>query len=329
MKNTYLFSSCIGQIIANYLTLKQALGRQCKTEFSILKQLDIFLNTAQCDLTADSFIAWHHTKQHLTTTGQREQMRITRNFCLYRQRTQPSCFIPDLLHFPKRAQSIQPHIFTEAEIICLLNAIQKLKLNVKMPLRQISYKLGLILLYTSGLRQGELIRLTVGDYNQIEHTLLIRESKFHKSRLVPLSQDAWTEIELMLKKRQHLQLPKFKESSLLWNSRGTTGFYSKTGFWKIFRSLFSIAKIRTISGNLPRTHDFRHTFAVHALLRWYREGADVQAKLPMLSTYMGHVSITSTQYYLRYMDAVIGLASERFENKYSVLVEQSNQRGIQ
>lgn len=328
MNKTYSFSSHIGQIITRYLTLKQALGRQYATEFSILKHLDVFLNTTESDLTTESFSAWCHTKQHLTSTGRREQMRVARNFCLYRQRTEPSCFIPDLLQFPVRRQPIHPHIFSEAEIIQLLDTIQKLKPNTRLPLRQENYRLGLILLYTTGLRRGELIRLTAGDYNAIEHTLLIRESKFHKSRIVPLSRDVWTELEVLLKIRRNLQLPISEHIPLLWHRGGKTGFYSKTGSWRIFHSLFYIANIRTVSGGIPRAHDLRHTFAVHALLRWYKEGADVQAKLPMLSTYMGHVSIESTRYYLRFIEDVVSSAGERFEKHYSALVTKFSERGV-
>jgi integrase len=183
------------------------------------------------------------------------------------------------------------------------------------------------LLYTAGLRRGELTRLTVRDYDPVEHTLLIRESKFHKSRLLPLCLDAWTALEALLKKRAAYFPISLDTVLLCHNSSQQNGAYSKTGSWKIFRSLFCAAKIHTVSGKLPRIHDLRHTFAVHALLRWYREGADVQSKLPMLSTYMGHVSIESTQYYLRFMEEVMNSAGERFENQYGALVLMKTERG--
>ena len=256
-------------------------------------------------------------------------MRITRNLCLYRQRTERSCFVPDLLQFPAVHQSIQPHIFTESEIIRLFDEIKKMKPGPGSPLRQENFKLGLVLLYTAGLRRGELIRLTINDYNSTEHTLLIRESKFHKSRIIPLSEDAWSEVESHLNIRRNHQLPVSLKHPLLWhnNQKNKTGFYTGTGIFDVFQFLFKVANVHTVNGNLPRVHDFRHTFAVHALLRWYREGIDVQAKLPMLSTYMGHVFIVSTQYYLRFIEEIVNSASERFENRYSVLVTLSNKRG--
>ena len=212
MNSPYKFSSKISQVIERYLSIKQALGRQYKYAFLIFKHLDKFLVVTQSDLTSESFTAWIFTKQNLSDTGKREWMRIARNLCLYRQRTNPACFVPNLLQFPKRGQAIQPHIFTEAEIIKLFNTIDQLKINTKNPLYKENIRLGLTLLYTAGLRRGELTKLTVGDYNSIEHTLLIRESKFHKSRLLPLSPDAWFEIDAALKKRRGLRLPNLSET---------------------------------------------------------------------------------------------------------------------
>jgi integrase len=86
------------------------------------------------------------------------------------------------------------------------------------------------------------------------------------------------------------------------------------------RQLFTLANIRTPEGRLPRTHDLRHAFAVNALLRWYRAGIDVQAKLPRLATYMGHVSNASTEYYLPFIEDLAAAASERFAAHCGALV---------
>jgi integrase/recombinase XerD len=86
------------------------------------------------------------------------------------------------------------------------------------------------------------------------------------------------------------------------------------------RPLLRAAHIKTQTGRLPRVHDFRHTFAVEALLRWYRAGADVNAKLPLLATYMGHVSIVSTEYYLQFVEPLATLTSERFARHCGALV---------
>jgi len=329
MNKTYCFSSIIGVKLDQYLTLKHALGRQYELGYRTLKNLDLFLHSTKKDLTSKSFADWCDTQKHLATGVRRNRMFIVRNFCLYRQRTIPGCFVPDQLQFPAHHQTIQPHIFTKNEITRLFSAIKTLKSGSNSPIRQENFNLALVLLYTTGLRRGELCRLTVGDYNKKEHALLISESKFHKSRIIPLSSDGWNTLEAYLKKRNIYKLPTSIDSPLLWNNSGKNraGFYTGVGVGENFNSIFLTANINTTKGITPRVHDFRHTFAVHALLRWYNNGDDVQAKLPLLSTYMGHVSVVSTQYYLKFIEDIVGIASKRFEKTYSKLIVKSNKRG--
>lgn len=328
MKTPYSFSSSIGEIIARYLALKLSLGRKYLTEYKILRDLDSFLYKSQSSLTAESFVAWCYTKSHLNTTVQRKRMQVVRNFCLYRKRKELLCFVPDLLQFPKASPLPQAYIFTEVDIIRLLDSINQLKPNIRSPLRRENFRLALILLYTSGLRCGELLRLTIGDYNSKEHLLLIRESKFHKSRIIPLSKDGWAELEAYLKIRCSHRIPHSADSPLLWNAYEKRGSYNENALRRTFRPLFCALNIHTMGGHLPRVYDFRHTFAVHALLRWYREGLDVQAKLPFLSIYMGHVSIVSTEYYLQFIGESVDLASERFAKHCSKLISLLDEGGL-
>jgi integrase len=93
------------------------------------------------------------------------------------------------------------------------------------------------------------------------------------------------------------------------------------------RALFRAADVRTAQGRIPRVHDLRHTYAVHALLRWYRAGVDVQAKLPALATAMGHVSIASTAYYLGFLEPVAQAASARFAQHCWAVLDDVSGRG--
>jgi integrase len=136
--------------------------------------------------------------------------------------------------------------------------------------------------------------------------LRVRESKFHKSRWVPLSADARRELRRYLKHRLVPALSAAPTSSLLCNlSRGQRG-YTGNGLRDALHRLLLRACIRDAEGRVPRIHDFRHTFAVQALLRWYRQGVYVQSNLPKLALYMGHVSIVSTAYYLRWISETQG-----------------------
>ena len=140
--------------------------------------------------------------------------------------------------------------------------------------------------------------------------LQIRATKFHKSRLVPLSGDATDEMKEFLSVRQ--ALPNGPDSPLLCNICRGTRAYTGPGIAQGMRKLFRTVQIQDASGRPPRVHDLRHTFAHQALLRWYRQGADLQSKLPALAAYMGHVSIFSTQHYLTALEPVAEKANERF-----------------
>ena len=321
-------TSALAVPIASYLRLKEALGCQYSVERAILYALDRFLNDTHADLTADTFQAWDATLARLTSGVRRNWLRVVRNLCLYHRRTCPTAFVPDPASFPTAHTPVPPHIFTEAEIVRLVRAVEQLRPTATSPIRRTVFRLALVLLYTTGLRRGELLRLTVGDYHADEHLLLVRESKFHKSRLLPLSVDGRHAVEASLRARRHHSVPCTADSPLIWNRARSGGrSYTGVGLGAGFRTLCEHAKIHTTTGGWPRVHDLRHTFAVHALLRWYRAGVDPEAKLPFLAAYMGHVSPISTAYYLPFVPALATVASARFLAAAGALVTTQPHEG--
>jgi integrase len=322
-------TSVIGPMIARYVALKQALGRRFETQRYVLARFDGFLAERHAaDLTAETFSAWCLSIMHLLPSVRRRRMQTVRQFCLYRRRSEPDCFVPDASQFPPPQPRHLPHVFSEDEIARLLRATDTLRPWGASPLYRQVARLALVLLYTSGLRRGEIVRLTLGDYHPVEHVLLVRDSKFYKSRMVPLSTDAAREIGRYLQDRTRRNFPSGADAPLLLHRRASRpAAYSADGLCVLMRRLFRTAAIQTASGHLPRVHDLRFTFAFHALLRWYRSGADVQARLPALATYMGHASILSTQYYLPALDAVAVEASEKFERHCSRFLAAADERG--
>jgi integrase len=309
------FVSAIGPTITRYVLLKQALGRRYDTQRHCLLQLDRFLaKRSISDLTAESFSAWCSSIEHLMPSYRRMRMQVVRQFCLYRRRSEPVCFLPDPSQFPPPQPRRRPHVFSEDEIVRLLRTADALRPWGASPLYRQVTRLAIVLFYTSGLRRGEIVRLTLGDYDPVEHLLLVRNSKFRKSRMVPLSKDAVREIERYLEDRRRHGFPRDADAPLLLHRNGSSlAAYSGNGLRVLMRRLFQTAGVRNAAGRLPRVHDLRFTFAFHALSRWYHTGADVQARLPALATYMGHASILSTQYYLPILDAISPATSERFE----------------
>ncbi|MGH9845588.1 MAG: tyrosine-type recombinase/integrase, partial [Blastocatellia bacterium] len=202
MKAENSFHSCLATDLKRYISLKQALGRRFQNASSILLKLDQFLCTLgrpAADLTAETFKQWAQTMESLYSNTRLARMRLVRNFCLYRQRTAPGCFVPDPTQFPQAGPTVQPYIFSDQEVERLLGHIAFLPNSARSPLRGAATRLAIILLYTTGIRRGELLRLIPRDYDPSAETLLIRASKFHKSRLLPLPGDVAADVDQFLR----------------------------------------------------------------------------------------------------------------------------------
>lgn len=303
--------SVIAPAITGFLNLKRALGCQYARETALLADLDRFLDGRRATaLNADHFAAWTATLARLTPRVRADYMRVVRNLSLYQQRTDPDCFVPDPRGFPKAEPPRPPFIFGKSQIAELLRAAAGLQPTTRSPLRAEVFRLAITLLYAAGLRRRELVRLTVNDYDPCQRTLHVRESKFHKSRITALSASAVHEVDRYLQARG--RIPYADDAPLLANLYGPGQAYTGDGLAEGLQRLFRAVGIRDAAGRVPRVHSIRHTHAVHVLLGWYRVGVDPQAKLPVLSASMGHVSIASTAYYLTLLDPVVEEASARF-----------------
>ncbi len=284
------FSSRLAPAFAQYVDLKRALGLRFDNPMRTLESLDRFLHhqaTHYPDLNAPAFQAWCQTQKHLTSGERRERMLQVYNFCLYRRRTEPRCFVPDPAVFPRPHPRLQPYIFSEQEVARLLGAASGLKRVSWSPLRPEVIRLAIVLLFTTGIRRGELLRLTLGDYNCRDLTLLIRESKFHKSRLLPLNGDIAEEVDRYLQARAQGKLPVSSDTALIGNALQGGRAYSGRNLALCLRPLLQQCCIFTAKGRLPRIHDFRFSFAVNALLRWYREGCRRWSQAPLIGHLYG------------------------------------------
>lgn len=241
-------------------------------------------------------------------------------FCCYRRRTQPRCFVPDPLSFARTRPHVLPVLFEPAQIAELLCRASALPPHSHSPLRPHVVRLAIVLLYTAGLRRGEVVRLRMNDVDLLSGALRIRESKFHKSRWIVLSRSAREELHRYLALRRRTHNGTCPTAPLLFNGRRNSRCCSGAALGHTIRRLIVAADIRDSSGRRPCIHSMRHSFAVSALLRWYEAGADVQSCLPKLALYMGHVSIVSTAYYLRQMPTVTMRANERFARAYAAII---------
>ena len=307
--------------IDRYLERQRALGRAYRTEEDVLRSLSHSLAaTESSDLDLVAFDRWCASHRGLTANVRRNRQRIARNWCLYRQRTESSCFVPDPNRFPRPHPHRSPVIVGPEQIGRMLLAAAAVQPTPNSSLRPQVLRLATVLLYTAGLRRGELLRLQLGDVSPRDSVLRIRQSKFHKSRWVPLSRDAGADLRGYLVQRQRRWGTAQPSDPLLCHGIGRCAGYTGTGLSDGLHELMDAAGVRGWDGRHPRILDLRHSFAIQCLLRWYREGADVQSQLPKLAMYMGHVSIVSTAYYLRWIPELAQAASERFKASYGELV---------
>lgn len=306
--------------LAAYLDSRHAIGRRYAKEESILGGLrDFLVRAGASELDAAMFDRWRAQFFHLSASTRVIREHAVLKFCRYRRRREPDCFLPDRESLARQKPYRLPTIVAPQQVAQLLACASHLSAAGSRRMRPAAMRMAVVLLYTAGLRRGELIRLTLGDVDVDAGVLRIRESKFHKSRWVPLSRSATAELRRYLGVRQQACLDGRPTAPLLCatGSRPYTG----GGFYSAFKRLLRQAGIHDDAGHAPRVQDLRHSFAVSALLRWYEADDDPQANLPRLALYMGHVSIVSTAYYLRWMPAIVAQASDRFARECAGVIE--------
>lgn len=215
---------------------------------------------------------------------------------------------------PKIQRDFEPFIYSHDELQRLLNATDTLNDD---PLQRLTFRTLLLALYAAGLRPGEGLRLRCCDVDLGDRVLAIWDTKFFNSRLVPIGTDLSRVLAFYEAARKGLPMPAGPRSAFF--PSGTGHGISLSKLERVFARLRVHAGIaRPPSARWqPRLHDLRHTFAVRRLIAWYREGADVQACLPLLATYLGHVNLSGTQAYLTMTPELLSEASKRFERYVS------------
>lgn len=212
---------------------------------------------------------------------------------------------------PKLPPQQSPYVYSIDELRRLIGATSVVYVK-STPLQAPMYRMLLILLYGSGLRIGEALNLTLRDVDIVEKIITVRDTKFFKTRLVPIGPKLAAQLAVYIQRRRELPLPSGDDSRLFTTKTGRRWPYPHviTLFQKIRRE----AGIGSVAGESrpPRIHDIRHTAAVHRVIAWYRSGRNVQLMLPRLATYLGHIDIKSTQRYLHMTTDLLQEASQRF-----------------
>lgn len=295
-----VFESSLAPLMEQFVRERRAIGYRYVSGAAELKRFDRFLCDEAPDdetLLRSTTRRWLTKRPHESASRQQSRLGVVRQFAHFLCRLGHPAYVPERSLAAKDTRTFSPRVLTHTEICRVLQAVDKLTPTAKSPLRHLVMPEILRLLYGCGFRIGEVLSLRNGDVDLNRGILTVRDGKFGKDRLVPPA--------LSLVKR----LQTYNAAILTTlGPRPTDAFFFPSycggpcrpgAVYVLFRQLlFRCAIPHGGRGKGPRVHDLRHTFAVHALLRWYRQGADLHAKLPVLATYLGHRSLQGTQQYL-------------------------------
>lgn len=307
-----LRSSCAAPIKA-FLQFKRALGRKYRTEAAALRLLDAYL--AEHRITALQQIDSRIIDAFLASRP-REHARSYNHLIGAVRRFFDWALMQGMVdHNPVTASSRRvsgqriPYLFSLDDARRLLEVARSLRSCSRGPHRALVYETVFALLYGLGLRVGEVSRLLVGDVRFDDATLLIRDTKFYKSRLVPFGPRMGERLARYVEQR-HGTHPRSEAPLFSFTKRGAV---NECTFSLTFHSLLPRLGLHIPTGVCaPRLHDLRRAFAVGTLLRWYRSGIDPNARLLHLSTFLGHVDPASTAVYLTITEEPLQEADRRF-----------------
>ena len=295
--------------LADYLGVRRSLGFKLTRA---AKLLDQFLNhldhLGAAVVTVDVAVAWATLPANGDSDWRAYRLGVVRGFARYLHAVDPTHQIPPTGLLAGRSRRATPYPYTGDDIVGLMSAAGTLR---RYPLRAATFETLIGLLAVTGLRVGEAIRLDRSDIDWRGGVLTVAETKFNKTRLVPLHTTTLDALRSYDKRRSQL-CPHPTDPSFFVSTAGKRLRYD--GVHATWVRLVRHAGLQPISAACrPRPHDLRHRFAVTTVLGWYRDGADVQARLPLLSTYLGHVHPGSTYWYLSAAPELLGIAAGRLE----------------
>lgn len=306
--------SAFSQHLDAYLRLRRSLGHELADAARLLPRFVAYLEAREAEfVTIEAALAWSlEPDAPPGSTVWSRRMMAARGFARYLSGIDPRTEVPPAGAIPARRHWRAPFIYSEADIAALMGAARR---SIAHPFRAATYETLIGLLAATGLRIGEAIRLDCGDVDFADGVLLVRESKFKKSRLVPLQASTLRALQRYACRREEFSTKPRSESFFvsLNSTRIIYGCVCPT-----FRTLCERSGVGAGATQRPRIHDLRHSFAVRTLVGWYRDGLDVQAQLPLLSTYLGHREPRYTYHYLSAAPELLGHAAQLLEHDEAV-----------
>jgi integrase len=295
--------------VCDYLVLRHALGYTLKDTDRLLADfVDYLEEQGAPHISTELALAWATRPQGVSPVWWRQRLAVVRGFARHLQSIDPRHEVPPPDLLPATYVRVTPYLYSDDDIARLMAQADALS----PALRAATYSTLIGLLVVSGLRIGEAIALNSADIDEDAASLVVRGAKTGRSREIPLHD---TTVEALSSYRQlrDRHFPQPKSPSFFVSIRGTRLCASAVN--PAFVGLVRRAGLTPRGGRChPRIHDARHSFAVHALLRWYQQGVDVDARLPLLSAFLGHAHPASTYWYLQAAPELLAIIGHRLEN---------------
>lgn len=292
--------------VADYLRLRRALGFKLTAEGRLLPQLVAYLtDNGASTITSDLVVCWAGLPQGSRPISLAHRLGAARGFAKYLQAIDPAAQVPPSRVWATHTPRPTPYLWSASDIGRLLDAAG----GLSDPFRAATHQTLLGLLAVTGMRVGEALGLSRGDVDLAQGVLRIRQAKHHRQRLIPLHDSTTCRL------RDYADRGDRPTPAVTSTTRQAAFFVGRTGaavtysnVWNTFTELTSTLGLRTTSVQ-PRIHDLRHSFAVRTLIDWHRCGADINATMPVLSTYLGHHDPAGTYWYLSAAPELMELAA--------------------
>ncbi|GAB6156807.1 tyrosine-type recombinase/integrase [Desulfotomaculum varum] len=301
--------------VEEYIAYKQGMGFQITIEAAELRRFAAFARAQghQSSLTIDLALNWASEKPHYTRWYRARRLETVHTFAKYAWAVDPNTEIPPTGVFGKCHGRTAPYIYSVDEVIMLMN--QARQLLSPDGLRAMSVMTAIGLLWATGIRVCELCRLFREDVHFDTGELHIRDTKFHKERYIPMQVTVLEALKTYAEFRDR-RCPHSTNPHFFLSTNGVTLSQRNLeySFSRLRLCLLSDDKKQGWGRRPPRLYDLRHTFACNTIIRWYQEGADVNHRLLLLSTYLGHAKPSDTYWYLTGTPELLAQAGERFEN---------------
>ena len=303
--------STLRELLPDYLAMRRALGFKLHTQEVGLLSFVTFMEQVRADfISTDLALAWAKQPAMAQPIWWANRLSFVRGFARYCQAFDPRTQVPPSALLPISRQRPSPYFFTDQDIELLLQDALQLPMKKDFVNRTLYCLFGL--LAVSGLRIGEALGLTLEEVDLDQCILTIRSSKFGKSRLVPLhSTTGQVLADYRVRRKQFLA--GHQVAHWFVNARG-----ERLGYDFAYRAFHHLTDgLPSQPGRLrPRLHDLRHRFALVTVLQWYRDGQDVEQRLPTLSAFLGHVQISDTYWYLSASPELLEAAKDRLESHW-------------